>query len=153
LKELDEYEKAVEPLMKEVCKEPKELISELEEMCKEKHGEVIVGIDETSGGTIVGCMCVHRGESIDPEVSHPREAALISLVVVLPEYRRMGIGSRFMSEAESYTRRQSLEFLKVNVLRNNTSAWDLYNRSGFREYLVQMVKPIQQQLSEESSNP
>eukprot|EP01102_Stenamoeba_stenopodia_P000289 TRINITY_DN10266_c0_g1_i1.p1 TRINITY_DN10266_c0_g1~~TRINITY_DN10266_c0_g1_i1.p1 ORF type:complete len:171 (+),score=26.55 TRINITY_DN10266_c0_g1_i1:90-602(+) len=143
LNELDEYEKSIEPLMKEVHTDPKELVADLEKTCRQKHGEVFVSVDETSGA-IVGCMCVHRGESVDEEVGHPSEAATISLVVVLPDYRRRGIGSHFMLEAERYAQRQYLEFIKVNVLKSNTSAADLYHRSGFRDYLIQMIKPVQQ---------
>jgi ribosomal protein S18 acetylase RimI-like enzyme len=54
-------------------------------------------------------------------------------VALFPEYRRLGIGSQFMQQAEDSCRKQGLEKLSLVVFEQNTGAKRLYEALGYRE--------------------
>ncbi len=68
-------------------------------------------------------------------------------VVVLPEYRCMGIGTRLVSMALDYFRRKGLSMAELWVGDENEDAIKLYKKMGFKEkdrynYWVRMTKKI-----------
>jgi RimJ/RimL family protein N-acetyltransferase len=50
---------------------------------------------------------------------------------LLPEFRRMGIGSRLLEQAISWARNREIEILELSVFASNASARSLYARFGF----------------------
>jgi ribosomal protein S18 acetylase RimI-like enzyme len=54
-------------------------------------------------------------------------------VALFPEYRGLGIGSRFMQQAEDSCRKQGLEKLSLVVFEQNMGAKRLYEALGYRE--------------------
>jgi ribosomal protein S18 acetylase RimI-like enzyme len=66
----------------------------------------------------------------------------ISDLVVLPAYRRRGIGSALLRHAEAYARERGMTLLRINVLAKNQLAGRLYRTFGFSDYRIQLVKRI-----------
>ena len=57
----------------------------------------------------------------------------ITNIAVLPSFRKSGIGSRLLSEAISYCKKNTLSRLTLEVRITNTPARSLYSKFGFTE--------------------
>jgi GNAT superfamily N-acetyltransferase len=73
--------------------------------------------------------------------------AYISDLIVRAAYRGRGIGRALMMRAESYAREFGIGRIKVGVLVRNEGAHAFYRAGGFRDYTVQLVKPLNAETS------
>ena len=55
----------------------------------------------------------------------------VTNVAVLPEYRRMGVGSSLVAEMIKTAEKLKLEMLTLEVRKSNTAAQKLYEKFGF----------------------
>ncbi len=62
-----------------------------------------------------------------------RKVGAVHEIVVLPEYRGMGVGSALMERVLSYFRERGLHTAELWVGDENYSALDFYRQLGFRE--------------------
>jgi len=60
-----------------------------------------------------------------------RDQGYISVLAVLPEYRRRGIGSALVKTAISYLRGQGLEAIRVDAFTDSPAAVGVYRKVGF----------------------
>jgi ribosomal protein S18 acetylase RimI-like enzyme len=91
------------------------------------------------GEQAAGFVCVVAtmgGESPDD----PTPFAWIHDLYVKPEYRRRGVASILMAEAERFARRERAQWLRLGVLDRNEPARRFYVRHGFREYTHVLTK-------------
>ena len=95
---------------------------------------------------IVGFISIRRETDWDGYLSSITHHAYISDLVVLPAYRKQGIGKTLMQKAEEYVRHLGVTVVKINVLSRNKPATHLYEQSGFRHYQLTLLK----ELSDES---
>lgn len=58
--------------------------------------------------------------------------AYITFLVVDPEFRSMGVGSRLMEFSEGYVRKPGIKNYKLEVHRSNNKAIKLYKKLDFR---------------------
>ena len=64
--------------------------------------------------------------------------ATICRVIVHPEKRGMGIGQKFCKELIDWIKKKDVfNWISLNTLRNNLSAYQCYNKLGFHEVNVQ----------------
>jgi ribosomal-protein-alanine N-acetyltransferase len=63
-------------------------------------------------------------------------------LVVLPAYRRRGIGRALLERAEAYARGEGARVLRVGVLAKNEAAARLYRSLGFGDCTIQLNKPL-----------
>ncbi|HUP36286.1 MAG TPA: GNAT family N-acetyltransferase [Candidatus Limnocylindria bacterium] len=68
--------------------------------------------------------------------------AYISDLVVLPRYRRRGVGRALLERAEALARSSGARVLRVGVLAKNESAARLYRVAGFSDYQLQLAKRL-----------
>jgi ribosomal protein S18 acetylase RimI-like enzyme len=77
---------------------------------------------------------------------HPDEDqtpyAYISDLIVLPRYRRRGIGRALLDRAEALVRSSGAKVLRGGVLAKNEPAARLYRSAGFAGYQLQLVKKL-----------
>lgn len=88
-----------------------------------------------------GFVCVvasTRNESPDD----PAPFAWIHDIFVKPEYRRLGVASLLMAEAERFARSHGAHVLRLGVLDVNEHARDFYARQGFRAYTRVLTKTL-----------
>jgi ribosomal protein S18 acetylase RimI-like enzyme len=107
--------------------------------CAETAGKVFVA---EVGQKVVGFVCVwgkNPPEELDEE---PEEYAFVSDLVVLPAYRRQGVGQALLERAEGYARSLGIKKIQLEVLSRNTGALKLYTNDGFRPYHVLMTKNL-----------
>lgn len=73
-----------------------------------------------------------------------RKHGYVSDMFVLPNWRRMGVGSKMLSTVEAHFRARGIERLRINGVSLNKAALGLYERYGFRSYEVMYEKNIPQ---------
>ena len=68
--------------------------------------------------------------------------AYISDLIVRAAHRRRGIGRDLLVRAASFAREFGAKQIKVGVLVRNEATHAFYRAGGFRDYTVQLVKPL-----------
>ncbi|MBQ8648869.1 MAG: ribosomal protein S18-alanine N-acetyltransferase, partial [Clostridia bacterium] len=56
----------------------------------------------------------------------------ITNVAVFPKYRRMGVATALVRKAISYSKKNGLAFLSLEVRKSNSAAIALYENEGFK---------------------
>ncbi len=79
-----------------------------------------------------------------------RNVGAIHEIVVLPEFRGLGIGKALMTKVMEYFREKKLDTAELWVGDENFRALEFYRKLGFKEegrynYWVRMVKDLQEQ--------
>lgn len=113
-------------------------LSFLEESCANHDGCILVAncADQTAGFICVAAST--RGESPDD----PAPCAWIYDLFVKPAYRRQGVGSTLMAEAERFVRSQGARTVRLGIQARNEQARRLYARCGFRDYSHVLTKTL-----------
>jgi GNAT superfamily N-acetyltransferase len=65
----------------------------------------------------------------------------ISVVYVLPSFRRAGVGSKLISQTLDWGRRVGGDYFDLNVVAGNP-ARSLYQKFGFSDAAINMTRPI-----------
>ncbi len=90
--------------------------------------------------------CLWMGNAID-QVQGDRYAHIF-LLYVMPEYRRQGIGSALMRQAEDWARARGDRQIGLQVFQNNQPAVSLYHKLGYQTQSLLMAKPLRPQSTE-----
>jgi ribosomal protein S18 acetylase RimI-like enzyme len=136
--ELQAWEQSFEPGLPAPEEAADPYLAELFRNCAESRGRIFLA--ETNG-VVVGFVCVlakvlpSADDGLDPY-------AYISDLVVRAAHRRRGIGRALLVRAESFAREFGVKQLKVGVLVRNEATHSFYRAGGFRDYTVQLVKPL-----------
>ena len=93
--------------------------------------------DQTAGFVCV--VAATRGEAPDD----PAPYAWIQDLYVAPPYRRRGVATLLMAEAERFARGKGALVLRLGVLDGNESARRFYEGHGFREYTHVLTKTLE----------
>ncbi len=115
-----------------------EYIEYLLDRCAEHDGAVMVADRQ---GEVVGFICVvaaMRNDSPDD----PAPFAWVHDIFVRPAFRRAGIASKLMAEAEAFAHAHGASTLRFGVLGRNHEARAFYERQGFRDYVLVMTKSV-----------
>jgi GNAT superfamily N-acetyltransferase len=136
---MQDFERSVEPMLPAGIDMADSYIELLLKRCSGTSGRVFVA---EADRTVVGFVGVIA--RVDPD--EPDEEATpytyISDLVVLPAYRRRGIGSALLRRAEAYARERGMTLLRINVLAKNQVPGQLYRTFGFSDYRVQLCKRL-----------
>lgn len=89
---------------------------------------------------IVGFIKIKTFETL-PLVSNIK-CSLIGLMYVLPEFRRLGIASTLMNRVFEYVKSKGVTHVRLNVMGSNTPAYNLYEKMGFVDYSIMMMKQL-----------
>jgi ribosomal protein S18 acetylase RimI-like enzyme len=107
--------------------------------CSRVAGRVLVAeIDHVVVGFVAVLARVTPEEPDEDQTPY----AYISDLVVLPRYRRRGIGHALLERAEALVRSSGTRILRVGVLAKNEPAARLYRAVGFTDYQLQLVKRL-----------
>jgi ribosomal protein S18 acetylase RimI-like enzyme len=74
-------------------------------------------------------------------VFDPKKIIHISVVYVLPSFRRMGVGSKLISQMLDWGRVVGGDYFDLNVVIGNP-ATSLYRKFGFSDVATNMTRPI-----------
>jgi GNAT superfamily N-acetyltransferase len=86
------------------------------------------GIGQTKRGILEGILAARR-------IIH------ISVVYVLPSFRRAGVGSKLMSRTLDWGRSVGGDYFDLNIVVGNP-ARSLYQKLGFSDAAINMTRPI-----------
>ena len=138
--ELQEFERALEPRRRQPGEDVvAEYLAYLEKECLAKEGLMLLA---TEDGKVVGFVCawVQRDEDI---CSSGFDAyGFVSDVVVLPGHRRQGIGRLLLAHLERAVPHDDITIFKLSVLSRNESVRETYQKAGYREYDVVLLKEL-----------
>ncbi|MGH7578094.1 MAG: GNAT family N-acetyltransferase [Longimicrobiales bacterium] len=136
--QLQEYERTLEPRLR-----AGEIIADaycemIHVRCRRSRGCVFMA-DEA--GTVVGFAAALAHVPFTELDDPPGTYALVTDLVVLPNYRGRGIGRRLLEHAESFVRAEGASELRIGVLASN-EARRLYVARGFTPYLEILAKRL-----------
>jgi ribosomal protein S18 acetylase RimI-like enzyme len=141
--ELHAWEQSFEPGLPAPEEAAGPYLAEVFRNCAESSGRIFLA--ETDG-VVVGFVCVLA--KVLPSADDGLEPyAYISDLVVRAAHRGRGIGRELMAQAESLAREFGAKQLKVGVLVRNQATHAFYRAGGFRDYTVQLVKPVDAETS------
>lgn len=138
--ELQDFSKAIYPLMADGKSIARKYLAYLVARCVETEGRIFVAVVD---GRVVGVICVFArvaSEAVDEE---PYEYAYISDLVVSERERGKGFGRALLRQAEDYARLKGARILRIGVLAENVTARELYLASDFREQFVMLQKSLE----------
>lgn len=141
--DLQDFERALEPDRVEGASIAHRYLLELLDTCRKQSGQLFVAEVE---GQLAGFVCVWLEREPESYLTSLANYAYISDLVVLPTYRRRGLGSALLAQAEAFVKAQGARALRINVLARNKGAWALYSKAGFRDYEIRLLKDLGQQL-------
>jgi len=137
--ELQEFERGLEPSLPRGQDMADAYLTFLLDRCSGAGGRLLVAeIDKD----VVGFVAVRVRVAPEEPDEDQTPYAYISDLVVLPAYRRRGIGRALLDRAEALVRSSGTGLVRVGVLAKNESAAKLYRAVGFTEYQLQLVKRL-----------
>ena len=135
--ELQDFERGLEPTLPKGEAMADRYLAHVLDRCAGGAGRIFVSEEE---GAVVGFVGVLA--RVVPEPDEAQAYAYVSDLVVLPAYRRRGIGRALLERAEAYARGEGARVLRVGVLAKNEAAARLYRGLGFSDYTIQLNKPL-----------
>lgn len=94
-----------------------------------------------SAGRIIGFVCVVIRPREEPDDTDPFYVELTELSV-LPGARNSGVGGRLMEVSEEFARSAGAPSLRIRVDARNSGARRFYDRLGFEESLILVMKRL-----------
>jgi ribosomal protein S18 acetylase RimI-like enzyme len=110
-------------------------LQELVQTVAEKSGEVLVAVQD---GVCVGFIAWYLEN--EPEFS--QTYGYISDIVVAQHFRGKGIGQQLLDLAITHIRETSVKRVHIGCLLENTDTKKFYEKNGFAEYCVEMVRNL-----------
>jgi len=110
----------------------------LRDRCVDHDGAVMVADRD---GELVGFICVVASMRNDAP-DDPAPFAWVHDIFVRPAFRRAGIATKLMAEAEAFAQAHGASTLRFGVLGRNKAALAFYETQGFRHYAVVMTKSV-----------
>ena len=131
----DQYHVDLLPAVFQRPKGPARSRDRIAQFVESKDGDIILA---TSGGTIIGCLCIQKARYPEYPMFKPHDYAQIVEVVVDAAHRQRGIGGSLIEAAKQWSRNRGLRFMQTNVWRANESAKAFYTKCGFRTITQRM---------------
>lgn len=104
------------------------------------NGQIFVALDR---GAVIGfCSLWIERDDTQYLISTMGTWAYISDIVVLESYRGQGIAGLLMGRAERHAREKGVSVARMNTLARNEQARVAYQRLGYREYELSLVKEL-----------
>ena len=75
-------------------------------------------------------------------VSRKIRSVEIHDVYVKPEYRNKGIASELIKRVEDLYKSKGINYSSISVLKNNTEAHNLYEKVGYQNRTIDMIKEL-----------
>jgi len=63
----------------------------------------------------------------------------IEMMFVKKEYRKKGVGRKIIKELLNWFKKQKVKDIRLQVYYNNVSAVRFYRKSGFKDYIFEMI--------------
>ncbi|MGB8508524.1 MAG: GNAT family N-acetyltransferase [Pyrinomonadaceae bacterium] len=137
--ELQDNERRLEPIRAEGRAVAEKYLARMFARSAETGGAVFVAEVEER---VVGFVCVWGRITVDELINDESEFAYVSDLVVTNDYRGRGIGHALLERAEAFAVQSGARRLRLGVLAKNESARKLYEKFGFSDFEVVMIKTL-----------
>jgi len=108
----------------------------------EENGAIFVAeIDSEITGCIIGC--IPEPSDADLLESYPVKEGSILELIVSENARGTGLGSELMKVMEEFFLRQGCKFLRVECFSPNVDAYAFYEKCGYDDRSIDMMKKIE----------
>ena len=93
---------------------------------------------------VVGCIVGLIENQTKKELmeNKPTKAVRIVELIVKKSCRKKGTGKKLMSEMEAYFEKMNCDAIRVEVFAPNKSAHKFYNRLGYEDRSIDLIKII-----------
>lgn len=135
--ELQEFERAIDPRLRRGEVMADAYCEQMRARCRTANGRVFVA---EADGAVAGFVAVLAGERFTELDDPPGSYALVTDLIVLPSYRRRGIGRQLLERAEAFARESGAPELRIGVLADNVAARRLYLSAAFRPHVEVLTK-------------
>lgn len=103
-------------------------------------GKILLAIEnEKIIGVIIGVINNEKEKTYDFSV--PKRGRITELVVS-KKYRQTGVGEHLLNEMENYFKKIGCKAVLINVFAYNENAQKLYNKSGYSNRTIEMLKNL-----------
>lgn len=136
---LQDYERLLDDKLADSRKVSKQYLEYMFARCDETGGKVFVAEVD---GLVVGFISVWVRVKAKMIEETEYDYAYVSDLVVLPDYRGLGLGRALLHKAEDYAAREGASLLRLGVLAKNEPARRLYNSLGYEERVIELNKRL-----------
>lgn len=137
--ELQNFERNFDPRLPSGEEIVEAYIPDMLQRCRECGGTVLVADVD---GLVAGYVTVMAKVSSEEIGAGDFEFGLITDIVVLPEFRRAGLGKELLAAAEAFARANGVKWLRIGALTANQAARDIYSSLGFSGLYVELEKDL-----------
>jgi ribosomal protein S18 acetylase RimI-like enzyme len=135
--ELQEFERRIDDRLRPGESMAGDYLAHMIGRCRECEGTILVADCE---GSVAGFATVLAHVPFEELDDPPGNYALVTDLVVRDGFRRRGLASALLAEAERYARAAGATELRIGVLSGNRAAAELYRSRGFTPYLQILTK-------------
>jgi ribosomal protein S18 acetylase RimI-like enzyme len=136
---LQEYERSLDPAAPRGDAIADVYLGRMLGRCASWAGRVFVA---EAGGDVVGFVSVWGRVPPQEPDEPPHDYAYVSDLVLLPAFRRRGIGRALLRRAEDHARSLGMDAIRIGVMAANRAALDLYEADGYRATHLELRKPL-----------
>jgi GNAT superfamily N-acetyltransferase len=137
--ELQDFERNFDPRLPSGEEIVDAYIPDMLKRCRDCDGTILIAEVE---GLVAGYVTVLAKVSSDEVGAGDFEFGLVTDIVVLPEYRKTGLGKELLRAAEAFARAHGVKWLRIGALEANQAARDMYSMMGFSGLYVELEKDL-----------
>jgi GNAT superfamily N-acetyltransferase len=137
--ELQNFERALDPRMPSGEDIADVYIPDMLKRCRECNGTVLVAEVDNEVAGYVTIMAKVSSEEIG---AGDLEFGLVTDIVVMPGYRRTGLGKDLLAAAETYAKANGVKWLRIGALATNHAAIAMYSSMGFSGLYAELEKDL-----------
>lgn len=137
--ELQEFERKIESNRRKGTSVSQKYLEKVLKNCKQQSGNIFVAEEN---GKVVGFCSVWLEKKPEELISTLKEYAYISDCILLPDFRRKGLGKSLLNAAEKHAIKTGMKTIIVGVLAKNTGAIEVYKKAGFEDYEMLLRKKV-----------
>lgn len=135
--ELQEAEHIIDKTRNKGIEFAKKYLKYIKKELTKKHGHMFVA---ELNNQVIGLLTLFIEENEIEE--HKGVHMYISDIVVGKLYRRQGIAQKLMTYAEKFAKDNNIKEIRLGVLANNISAFDLYKKKGYAPRIISLTKKL-----------
>ena len=115
-------------LIPDFIKEGEQSTEFLEKTVSDENSDILVYENES---TVIGFILLQAKTRPDFDFMLPGKYCYIMDVIITESHRNKGCGTALMNAAKTWAKEQNCSFINLDVLVNNPSAINLYEKLGF----------------------
>lgn len=106
---------------------------------RNKGGQILVAEVKKK---VVGFISLVIENKNDELIVGKQNSVHVSDLVILPEFRGKNIGKMLLEKADEFAKSKGIAYIKLVVFAENKSARTVYERMGYKDYEIAMLKEV-----------